>query len=208
MMRRTRSLKISAPPPGRESMPASRSRSSTSRDRRFCRAGRSTPTSTMVKAFRWTCGKRCFEAAQHLAIPIEGQFRVQAADDVELGDRFAPAFAGAMPDFLKRHGVGFGIFGALAEGAKAATGHADVGGIDVAVDVEVGDRCRVCVRARDWPYSRPTGCRRSDRALRRLRTTGAGPLPLFQELASGGGRQLRFRIDTSAAQNTKNNMLT
>ena len=84
------------------------------------------------------------QAAQHLAEPVQRQFRMQAADDVELGDRFAPAFAGAVPDLFERHGVGLGIAHALAEGAQAATGHADVGGIDVAVDVEVGR----------WPCSR------------------------------------------------------
>jgi len=33
-------------------------------------------------------GKALFQAAQHLAVPIERQFGVQAADDVEFGDRF------------------------------------------------------------------------------------------------------------------------
>ena len=49
------------------------------------------------------------QAAQHLAIPIERQFGMQAADDVELGDRFAPAFARAMPHLFERHGVGLGV---------------------------------------------------------------------------------------------------
>src|SRR6185436_14675159 len=39
---------------------------------------------------------------------------------------------------FKRHGVGFGVAHALAESAQAATGHAYIGGIDVAVHVEVG----------------------------------------------------------------------
>ncbi len=63
---------------------------------------------------------------------------MQSADDVEFGDGLAPAFAGALPDLFERHGVGLGVAHALAEGAQAATGHAHVGGIDVAVDVEVG----------------------------------------------------------------------
>ena len=77
------------------------------------------------------------EAAQHLAIPVERQFRMQSADDVKLGDGLTPALAGAMPHLVERHGVGLGIAHPFAEGAQAATGHADVGGIDVAVDVEV-----------------------------------------------------------------------
>ena len=63
---------------------------------------------------------------------------MQPADDVKFGDRFAPALAGAMPHLFERHGVGFGIAHALAERAQAATGHADIGGVDVPVDVEVG----------------------------------------------------------------------
>src|ERR1039457_3595994 len=58
MMRRTRSLKISAPPPGIESMPASRSRSSVSRIEMPPRRARYA-ISTIVKAFRCTWGKRC-----------------------------------------------------------------------------------------------------------------------------------------------------
>ena len=42
-----------------------------------------------------------------------------------------------MPDFFERHGVRLGIALLLAEGAQLATGDADIGGIDVAVDVEI-----------------------------------------------------------------------
>ena len=83
--------------------------------------------------------KALLQAAQHLAVPVERQLRMQSADDVELGDRFAPALARDMPDLLERHGVGLRILGSLAERAQPATGHADIGGIDVAVDVEVSD---------------------------------------------------------------------
>ena len=78
------------------------------------------------------------EAAQHLAVPIESQLRMQPAHDVELGHRLAPAFAGAVPHFVERHGVSLGVAHALAEGAQPATGHADIGGVDMAVDVEIG----------------------------------------------------------------------
>ena len=64
---------------------------------------------------------------------------MQPAHDVELGDRLAPALAGALPHLFERHGVGLGIAHALAEGAQPATGHAHVGGVDVAVDVEISD---------------------------------------------------------------------
>ena len=94
----------------------------------------------MVNAFRCTLRKALLEAAQHLAEPVQRQFRVQSADDVEFGDGLAPAFAGALPDLFQRHGVRLGVAHALAEGAQAATGHAHIGGIDVPVDVEVGLR--------------------------------------------------------------------
>jgi hypothetical protein len=50
-------------------------------------------------------GKALFETAQHLAIPIERELRVQAADDVKLGDGFAPADTGRLPNLIERHGV-------------------------------------------------------------------------------------------------------
>src|ERR1017187_2486243 len=62
---------------------------------------------------------------------------MQAAHNVELGDRLAPALARALPHLFERHGVGLGIAHALAESAQAATGHADVGGVDVAVHIEI-----------------------------------------------------------------------
>ncbi len=88
--------------------------------------------------FQMDVGEARLEAAQHLAIPIEGQLGMQTTHDVELGDRFGVTFARALPDLFDRHGVGFGIAHALAEGAEAATGDADIGGIDMAVDVEIG----------------------------------------------------------------------
>ena len=92
----------------------------------------------MVNAFRCTRGKALLQAAQHLAVPFQRQFRMQPAHDVEFGDGFAPPLARAMPDFFERHGVRLGIAHALAEGAQPATGHAHVGGVDMAVDVEIG----------------------------------------------------------------------
>ena len=135
-MRRTRSLKISAPPPGSESMPASRSRSSTLADGDL-RALREVADLDHGERLQVHLREALLQAAQHLAVPVERQLGMQPADDVELGDGFAPALAGALPDLLERHGVGLGIVRPLAEGAQAATGHADVGGVDVAVDVEI-----------------------------------------------------------------------
>ena len=83
-------------------------------------------------------GKALLEAAQHLAEPVQGQFGMQSAHDVEFGDGLAPALAGAVPDLFQGHGVRLGVAHALAEGAQPATGHAHVGRVDVAVDVEIG----------------------------------------------------------------------
>ena len=59
-MRRTRSEKISAPPPGMESMPAVFQPFQRFANRNLWRAARGTPISTIVNAFRCTCGKRSF----------------------------------------------------------------------------------------------------------------------------------------------------
>jgi hypothetical protein len=75
-----RVVKISAPPPGRESIPASRIRSRVSE-------------------------------------PVQRQFRLQSADNVELRDRLAPAFAGALPDPFQRHRVRLWVAHPLAERA-------------------------------------------------------------------------------------------
>ena len=103
-------------------------------------AARGSAISTIVKAFRCTCGKRCFRPRSISQIPVERQLRMQAADDVELGDRFASSPRPARcPDLVERHRVRLRIARLLAERAEPAAGHADVGRIDVAVDVEVRD---------------------------------------------------------------------
>src|SRR5580658_7938720 len=78
-----------------------------------------------------------FQAAQHLAIPIERQFRMQTADNMKLRDRFADTVARALPHLFERHGVSGRILRALPERAEAATGDAYIGGIDVAIHVEI-----------------------------------------------------------------------
>ncbi len=79
------------------------------------------------------------EAAHHVQEIFEGQIGMQAADHVKFGGSFAHALFGALPDFFEGEGVGAGRVGIAAEGAEFAMGHANVGGIDVAIDVEVAD---------------------------------------------------------------------
>src|ERR1700680_4453005 len=49
------------------------------------------------------------EPAEHFAIPIQCQLRMQAPDDVELGHSLRPSLAGAVPDFFERPGVSLGV---------------------------------------------------------------------------------------------------
>ena len=86
----------------------------------------------------WTFGKRCLRPLDQIEEVFEGQIGMQAADDVELGDRFGVAGCRCLPGFFERHGVAGGVALLAAEGAELARRHADVGGVDVAIDVEVG----------------------------------------------------------------------
>ena len=118
--------------------------------------------------------------AQHLAKPIERQFGMQSADNMELGDRFAPAFPRAMPHFFERHGIGLGIAHALSERAQPATRHAHVRRIDVAVDVEIGG---VAVHALAHQVGHIAERQNIGGAIKRhahLQTRAARPLPPFR----------------------------
>ena len=64
---------------------------------------------------------------------------MQAAHNVKFRDRLAPAFARRLPDLFERHRVRIRIALLLAERAQPATRHADIGRIDMAVDVEIRD---------------------------------------------------------------------
>ena len=63
---------------------------------------------------------------------------LQAADDVELGHRLGVAGGCRLPGLFQRHGVAGRVALLAAKGAQPAVGHANIGGIDVAIDVEVG----------------------------------------------------------------------
>ena len=64
---------------------------------------------------------------------------MQAADNVNFRGAFANALCRALVHFLERIGVRAGSFGIAAEGAEFAMRDADVRGIDVAIDVVIGD---------------------------------------------------------------------
>ena len=69
---------------------------------------------------------------------LKWKIGMQSADDVEFGDGLGVSGGCGLESFFQRHGVGAGRVFLAAEGAQTAGGHADVGRIDVAVDVEVG----------------------------------------------------------------------
>ena len=69
---------------------------------------------------------------------LKWKIRVQSADDVEFGDRLSVSGGCGLESFFQRHGVSPGRIFLASEGTETARGHADVGRIDVAVDIEVG----------------------------------------------------------------------
>ena len=64
---------------------------------------------------------------------------MQAADNVELGNRFGVARSGGLPRFFERHGVGALAVFFAAKGAQPASGHTNVGGVDMTVDIEISN---------------------------------------------------------------------
>ena len=80
-----------------------------------------------------------FQAADQGEVILERQIGMQAADDVKFRGAFGDAVTGALVNFFESEGVGAGRIGRAAKGAELAVRDADVGGIDVAIDVEIGD---------------------------------------------------------------------
>ena len=109
-------------------------------------------------------GEADLQALDQVEEVLERQVRMQTADDVELGHGFAVALAGRLPRLLERHGVGSAVALLLAKGAQAAARHADVGGIDVAIDVEEG---QVAVQALANQVGKPADGQHVRRAVER-----------------------------------------
>ena len=92
-----------------------------------------------MNAFRWMRRLDPLQAREQLRVVVERQPRVQAVDDVDLGDRVGGGDARAQPPqrLLVRHRVGAGVAGLEArERAEHAARLAHVGGVDVHVAVE------------------------------------------------------------------------
>src|SRR5690348_16634531 len=140
---------------------------------------------------------------------------MEAADNVEFGDGFAPAFAGPVPYLVERHGVGLRIAGVLSKGAETAASHADVGRIDVAVDVEISS---VAVKPfphniREIPESQNVGSAVKGHAvIKRQTLAGFDSLSDRNQAWIFNGNLHVYapgrRKNMSAAQNRKNSTLT
>ena len=106
-----------------------------------------------------------FQTANQREVVLERQVRMQAADDVKFRGAFGDAVTGTLIDFFERKVVGAGCIGRTAKGAEFAVRDADVGGVDVAIDVEIGDVAVAFFRGRNLRAS----LRRANRAIRRAR---------------------------------------
>ncbi|NBX47954.1 MAG: hypothetical protein EBT22_12405 [Chloroflexi bacterium] len=81
--------------------------------------------------------QRIRKRAKHVDVVIEWKIRVQAVDDVEFGDGQGGHGRACGRDRLgDGHGVGTGLAIVTPEGAERALGLADVGQVQVAVDIE------------------------------------------------------------------------
>ena len=78
-----------------------------------------------------------FQPAKEIDVILERQVGMEAADNVKFGHGFRPVFARDAESFLQRHGVRSRSVRLAPESAQLATGHADIGGIEVAIDVKV-----------------------------------------------------------------------
>ena len=80
-----------------------------------------------------------FQSVDEFQEIVERQIGMEAADDVKFGGAFADALSRAFVNFFERESVSAGRAGIAAKSAKLAVSDANVGGIDVAVDVVIRD---------------------------------------------------------------------
>ena len=175
MMRRTRSTRISAPPPGSESRPASRRRESVSGTVSFDR-----------RAMCWISGGdegvqvdrvARLDRAEQILVPVDVEVGVVAALHQERRAAERQRLLDLLEDHRPRQDVALAaIARAAVEGAEVAVGDADVGVVDVAVDDERDlVRDRRCDRAPRRRRGRPPRGRASAAARRRRRRRAARP---------------------------------
>ena len=83
--------------------------------------------------------KPFLQAAHQIHEVFKRKIRMQAANDVELGDRLDVTGTCSLPRLLERHRVGARLTLLTAKGAQPAGRDADIRRIDVPVYVEVGN---------------------------------------------------------------------
>ena len=136
MMWRTRSANISAPPPGSESTPEAFSCSSVSRIESLARFDKIRDLDH-GEGLEMHLRKALLQAGAEIEKILKRQVGMQSADDVKLGDGLAVSGSRGFEGLFERHGVGAGRIFLAAKGAQAASGDANIGGIDMAIDVEI-----------------------------------------------------------------------
>ena len=138
-------------------------------------------------------GETLFEAADEIEEELERQIGVQAADDVEFGDGFGVAGSRGLPRLIESHGVTGGVALFAAEGAKLAGRHAHIGGVDVAIDVEVG---HVAVHPLAHMVGQPAHGKHVAGAIENQAVVRTEPLPgpsPWRRSAPGGDRTFEMR---------------
>ena len=179
---RTSQSKISAPPPVSDSRPASMSSS------RIC-VGRQ-PGDRLEEvdlgggeALERDVGQRGLELAQHARVVLPRQRRVQAVDDVQFGEPVVLHRQRLLDGLLDAHRVRVLLAGLALEAAVGAGRGADVGQVEVAVDVEERRR-RSSPCARCAPARRARPGRRSRRGPRRPARVSRSPAAIFSVSSS------------------------
>ncbi len=133
------------------------------------------------------------ESAHQVEEILERQIGVQAADQMELRGAFAGALFGALVNFFEREGVSTRSVRVAAKRAQPAMGHADVGRIDVPVDVVIA---HVPVAFFADGIRQPAHGQQARRAIERDSIVEAQPLSGKNLI--GNGLQLRVVYDQFA----------
>ena len=132
--RRTRSTRISAPPPGRLPKPAAFSRSRTVRTRQL-RTRRNVDDFRRAEAVDVDLRESPLDVAEQLARTRPGQLGVQAALEQDLVAAQGDGLFDLAEQFFAAEDVALRIAGRAGKRAEAAAADADVGVVDVAIDV-------------------------------------------------------------------------
>ena len=77
------------------------------------------------------------DRSQHLQVEVEGEIGMEAADHVDLGRPGRRRLGALLQDVVERQGVAPLVLHPLGKGAEGTAVDAEVGVVDVAVDVEV-----------------------------------------------------------------------